>query len=122
MRRSFFVFVSPFFPPRCSSPPALSLSVLALFEQEIQNKARRISVKDERKRERDRSNKGFSSPAVLPPRQLSLFPQKNEQNELLSRSTQAGKLSPDEAFRKHRDLMKRQFYGREPPSGATGAF
>jgi len=39
-----------------------------------------------------------------------------------SRSTQAGKLTPDEAFRKHRDLMRRQFYGREPPRGATGAF
>lgn len=38
------------------------------------------------------------------------------------RSTQAGKLSPDEAFRKHRDLMRRQFYGREPPKGAPGVF
>jgi len=38
------------------------------------------------------------------------------------RSTQAGKLSPDEAFRKHRDLMRRQFYGREPPRGAPGVF
>ena len=39
-----------------------------------------------------------------------------------SRSTQAGKLSPDEAFRKHRELMRRQFYGREPPRGAPGRF
>lgn len=39
-----------------------------------------------------------------------------------TRSTQAGKLSPDEAFRKHRDLMRRQFYGREPPRGAQGRF
>ena len=39
-----------------------------------------------------------------------------------SRSTQAGKLSPDEAFLKHRDLMRRQFYGREPPRGPPGAF
>eukprot|EP00884_Botryococcus_braunii_P016753 jgi/Botrbrau1/3761/Bobra.0363s0038.1 len=34
-----------------------------------------------------------------------------EEREKLGRP----KMSPDEAFRKHRELMKRQYFGQEPP-------
>lgn len=37
-----------------------------------------------------------------------------------ARAVGAGKMTPDEAYRKHRQLMKRQWFGREPP-GRWGA-